>query len=125
MIVDEKKPVAAPRYITRDWSDPGHEHCDAGTMTITPHVRNLDLTVFVKVGHDGSDGRLDAMSAWFDAAEVSQRGDDTDRAVAAHAEVSDIVEEQHAGHATVVDWCAQQRADERFREIGRASCRER
>ncbi len=51
------------------------------------------------------------------AAEMGERRDEADGAVAAHAEVSDVVEEDHAGGAARIDGLAEQGADD---EIGTA-----
>jgi hypothetical protein len=45
-------------------------------------------------------------------AEVRKRGDDADRAMSAHAEVSDIVKEDDSGGACLVQGLAQERADD-------------
>ena len=47
-------------------------------------------------GHD-ADGGFDAMIAGLNLAKVRQRDDQADRAMAAHAKVADVVEEDHAG----------------------------
>ena len=47
-----------------------------------------------------------------DAAEVRERDDDADGAVAAHAEVADVVEEDDAGGAGRIGRLAEQRADD-------------
>ena len=52
------------------------------------------------------------MHSGCDCAEVSERGDDADRAVAAHPEEADVVEKNHARRASGDARRAQQRADE-------------
>src|SRR6185369_13304527 len=49
VIVHQKEPVTAPRNISRDGTSIRHEHGDAGEMTITRHVRDLDLAVVVEM----------------------------------------------------------------------------
>ena len=48
-----------------------------------------------------------------DAAHVLERFDQADRAVAAHAEVADVVEKDHSGSGSRIDRFAEQRADDR------------
>ena len=55
------------------------------------------------------------MSAGTDSAKMRQRHADTDRAVAAHADRADIVEENHARRAGRIARLAQQCADEHVR----------
>src|SRR5437867_4941598 len=54
------------------------------------------------------------MLPWFDAAQVRERNDKPDRAVATHAEITNIVEEDNARGARVIVRFANQRADEHF-----------
>jgi len=42
---------------------------------------------------------------------MSQRDNQSDRAVSAHAEVADIIEEDHAGRTGSIDWFTEQRTD--------------
>jgi len=59
-------------------------------------VLNANPTIFMKGGGDDADGRLETMRSGLDASEVSQRGDDADESVAAHAKGADVVEEEDA-----------------------------
>src|SRR5207249_2350918 len=61
---------------------------------------------------DDADGRVEAVRAGGDAAEVGQRDGDADGAVAAHADGADVVEEDDAGDAGRLGRLAQQGADE-------------
>ncbi len=74
---------------------------------------------------DLADRRLDAVHAGTDPPEVCQRGDQADGAVAAHAEVATVVEEDHSGTGFGIDRCAEQGADQyvaaaRFEDAGGA-----
>ena len=50
-----------------------------------------------------------------DPSQMRERHDESDRAVSAHAEIADVVEEDHAGRARGVVRFAQQRADYHIR----------
>ena len=67
----------------------------------------------MKLRGDDADRRLDAVRAALDLAEVFERGDDADQAVAAHVEIAGVVEEDDALLAGRVGRLDQQRADHR------------
>ena len=52
------------------------------------------------------------MLAWLDAAHVEERCDQSNGAVTAHAQVSHIIEENHAGSASRIHRLTQQSADD-------------
>ena len=64
---------------------------------------------------NNADRRLDAMSAGADAIQMRKRGDHTDGPMTAHPEVRDVVEEDHAGYARLINRRAQQRSDNSIR----------
>jgi hypothetical protein len=64
---------------------------------------------------DDSDRGLNAMDAGADSAEMRERGDEADRSVTAHADVADVVEENHSGGTGRIDRIAKQRADDYVR----------
>ena len=53
------------------------------------------------------------MCSGLNAPEMGQGRNDTDRAVAAHPEVRDVIEKQHAGNTGFIERLAQQCPDER------------
>src|SRR5438552_2008350 len=61
---------------------------------------------------DDAHGRRDPMAAWPDPTEMRERHRRTDRSMAAHADVADVVEEDHARSTARIDRLAQQRADD-------------
>ena len=73
-------------------------------------MQTLTEPSVVQGGGDGADRRFDAVLAGSDAPQIGQRCDQADGAVAAHAEVADVVEEDDARRAGRVDRRAQQRA---------------
>ena len=62
-------------------------------------------------GLDQADRRVDQVYALADVAQVTERDHYAHQAMAAHAQVADIVEEDHARRAARVRAFAQQRAD--------------
>ena len=61
---------------------------------------------------DDSDRCFNAMDSGADSAQACERGDEPDSAVAAHSNVSDIIEEDHASGAGFVDRLTEKRADD-------------
>ena len=66
-----------------------------------------------EIDADDSDRRFDPMAPRLEPADMRQRHGEANRPVAAHSEVSDIVEENHGGGARRVIRLAEERADER------------
>src|SRR5688572_2309420 len=96
MTLDQEKPVAAPRNVTDHRSQPDDMNRHVGRQAVTGHVRDLDRSVLAKLRGDHANGRLDSVCSWSNPAEVSERGDDAYRAVPAHAQVTDVIEIDHA-----------------------------
>ena len=87
----KKKPVAAPGDIARDCTG-----LYLAGFAVGRHIAEADPPFPMQPSGDHADGGLDAMLSRADKAEVMKGGDETDQAVAAHAEQPDIVEENHA-----------------------------
>ncbi len=109
---DQEEPVAAPGDVAADPADAGHFDADLATVAVGRHVAHADRAVLVEGRLDLADRRLDAVHAGTDPPEVCQRGDQADGAVAAHAEVATVVEEDHSGTGFGIDRCAEQGADQ-------------
>ena len=116
MIGDQEKPVAAPRDVAGDGADAGH--VDRRPPSLSRQLGTL-VTETSPSGcssrGDDADGRIDPMRAGADPPEVRERGHEADRAVAAHADVADVVEEDHAGGARGVLRRDEQRAHQHVR----------
>src|SRR5262249_50758446 len=61
VIVDEKKPVAAPGDVARHWSNVLNVDGYTREISVTRHVRDLDFAVFVEMRHDDANRSLNAM----------------------------------------------------------------
>src|SRR2546430_1658768 len=96
MIADKKKPVAAIRDIPDDGAIAVHIDRDVLCVTITRNICDRDRAVTVELGVDGARGRFYLVSTRSDAADIFERFDQADRAVAAHAEITDVVEKDDA-----------------------------
>src|SRR5579884_3426005 len=97
VIVDQEKPVAAPGDIA---SDPAvaihfHHHLPGGPKA--GNILHRHLARIVECGFHNAYGRLNPVLAGLDSTQVSQSRHQPDRAVAAHSQISDIVEEDDAG----------------------------
>jgi hypothetical protein len=111
MITDQKKPVATPSYIASHLPMTWHVDEHAGSFAIAHNVVHRDGTVRVQDRAHCSDGCLNPMLARSYAFHMGQRGHKTDRAVAAHAQITYIVEKDHSGRTAPIDGLAQQCAD--------------
>lgn len=89
----EKKPISTPGDITADRS--GTRNFDGERAFGPPawDVCHRHLAVFVQGGSDNTNGRLDAVPAGMNAAHVGESGNEPNGSMAAHAEVTDVIEE--------------------------------
>ncbi len=93
----EEEPVAAPGDIAGDGSDAGDLDGQVVGLAMAGDVGDGDGTVGVEGGGDGADGGVDAECTGVELVEVGEGDNEADGAVAAHAEVADVVEEEDAG----------------------------
>ena len=111
---DEEEHVAAVGDVARDAAERRdvdlHVALDAPAGDV---VERHEAVVGEHDRHD-ADRRLDEVLAGTDATEPVQRLDQPDHPVPAHPEHEGAVEEDHAGHAALVDGRGQQGADHRL-----------
>ncbi len=115
MLSDQKKPVATPRHIARHHAVAVHVHRHIVMMAVGRHVVDRDAGVGMQLNAHNANRRIDAVPAHGEAAEESERGDHADHAVAAHAQVADIVKEDDCRAALGIVRRAQQRAHHHVR----------
>ncbi|MDQ1132240.1 hypothetical protein QE386_000835 [Pseudoxanthomonas winnipegensis] len=111
----DEEPVAAPGDVAGDLAVAGDLHGHRGGVAIALHVVDRDPAIGLQRGADRADRRLDQVLARTDPAELGQGPHHADRAVPAHAQVADVVEEDHAGAGIGPTRRQQQRADHRVR----------
>src|ERR1700722_4925797 len=112
MLGYQKKPVATPGDITRHPPDAGHRHCDVRCAAEACHVANLDLAVGVQTCLYRTARSINFYTPRRNGAVVRKRGDEPDRAVPTHAEITDVVEEYDADLAIGAMRLAEERANE-------------
>src|SRR6185312_529043 len=109
---DEEEPVAAPCDIAGHHTMRGYFDGHVRRVTETGHVGNRHAVPVVQLDGHHADRRLEAMHAGPDATEMRERHREPDRAMPAHADHADVVEEDDARGARPVDGLAQQRTDD-------------
>jgi hypothetical protein len=112
---NQKKPVAAPRHVAGHRSDSGnlHLHCLFGAPA--GNICDGHFPVFVQSGAHNTYRRFNPMLARLDSSHMRERYDQTDGPVAAHAEVTHVIEKNGASRALFVVWFHQQGADNDIR----------
>ena len=89
----EKEPIAAPSDVTDDRADAWNFDGNRCLSPVAADILHRDVAVRLESDFYIPDGRFEAMHARFDAAEVSERGNNPDRAMPTHAQVAGVVEE--------------------------------
>src|SRR5215471_8975930 len=115
MIIDEEEPVTAPGDVTSDSAKSVDLNCYLTRRPVADYIVKCDSARLVQYCFDLANRRLDFVLAGADSSQVSQRDQQTNRAVTAHAQVGRFVEENHARRARRVNWLAQQRSHYRTR----------
>jgi len=118
VVLDEKEPVAAPGDVSFELPVTGDVYGNGGSKTIAWDVRDGDPAIFVEMGRNSAYWGFDLMLSRADSAHVSESRDEADGSVAAHSEVSDIVEEDDSGGGCGIDWFAEECADDDFGSAG-------
>jgi type I restriction enzyme M protein len=94
--------VAAPRHVPSDGADARHVDRDGLLRAPARDVCYGDVAIWMQRGRDDADRRLYLVFARLNAIQVCQRGYESDRAVAAHAEIADVVEEDGTSEASLI-----------------------
>src|SRR5262249_48056354 len=110
VVVAEEKPVPAPGNVARHPAVPLDLNAHVRRPPKTRDVPYGDRTRVVQPGRDDADRRFQTMHSRPEETEVGERRHDADGAVSTHAEVADVVEEDHAGRTAGLRWRAKQRA---------------
>src|SRR5262245_8679262 len=112
VVLGEKEPVAAPRDVPGNAAQTGH--LDRRGLLAAParHVLHRDSPIRAQRGGDDAHRRVQAMLARLDASQVRERHHEADGAVAAHADHANVVEEDDARSAALLERRHEKRADD-------------
>ena len=103
VFADQKEPVAAPGDIADHPAIARHLHLDRLAITVGRHIAHADRAILVQGGGHRAHRCFDPVLARADTAQISQGYHQADGAVAAHAQVTAVVEEDYPGTGTGVD----------------------
>jgi len=115
VLSNEKEPISCPRDISSEGSITRHVDGRAGAQTETGDIGDGYPSVLVELRGNCADWRFNAMLAGLDAPHVSERGDQADGSVAAHAEIAYVIEEDDARGRFGIDGIAEQGTDDDLR----------
>src|SRR5579884_39 len=115
MIFNQKEPVPSPRDITRHSTIIAHLHTHIFGIAISRHIVNSNPTIRKQFCRHHTYRRLDAMQAWLDAPQKSQRRDEADGAMPTHSQIGNVVEENNTSTTNGVPWFAEQRTNDHIR----------
>lgn len=124
-IVSQEKPIATPSDVARDFSETFQFDRDASSRAVAGDIENGDFVIFVKQRFNDADRSFNPVQTGLDSAEILQRNREANRAMPAHAKVTDVIKEDHSGAARWVARLAQESAHDgigaaRFVHDGRA-----
>ena len=114
VICGDEEPVASPGDVASDEAAFWYRYGYRFTVSVAGDVFDRDCTVGMQLGNDDADGRFDAVYSDGDAAEMGERGDKADGAVAAHAKGTDVIKEDDGSSVRGAGWRAEECADDDF-----------
>ena len=118
VVFHQEKPIAAPGDVAGDQPQAGHGNGDGRMGAPGGHVQHGNLAIGVKGGGDGADRGLDFMNPGLNPAGVGEGDHKTDGAVAAHAEITDVIKENDTGGARGILGLNEQAADHNIGAAG-------
>ena len=90
---DKEKPISTPCDVSDDNSAFGYIDLYFCRISICRNIFNRDVIRRVEVDFDFADGGLQEVNTCPNSTHIGQSGRNTDGTVAAHAEISNVVEE--------------------------------
>ena len=108
-VMREKKPVAAPSDVSSNLPVAIDRNFNAGSVAIGRNVVHRHLASLVQDSLDRTHGGLQAMRTGADLAKVGERHGHSDGPVPAHAEQTDVVEENDARRIPWLERLAEKR----------------
>ena len=112
VILYQEEPVSSPGHITSHLAMAGHTYCDASSAAIARNIVDGHFTTFMQDCADHAYTRLNAMLAGKNTSEIFEADHQANRSMAAHAKVSNIIEEDDTGGAGRVYRFTQQSSDD-------------
>ena len=110
MFAHQEKPVSAPGHIAHHLANAGHGDGHAGAAAIAGYVADGNAAAGVEPSIHHAANRFQAAGIVPKPAQVLKRNHHADGAMAAHAQIADVVEVNHGGVAGGVAGLAQERA---------------
>src|SRR6185503_7321027 len=110
--LDQEEPIAAPGDVAAHFTDARHLHDDLLVLAEAHDVGDRNLAVCVQHRVHRADRRIDLYQPGLHLSGERERRHKADRAVAAHAEVADVVEEDDTEAAIAAVGRTQQRTDD-------------
>jgi hypothetical protein len=110
--LDQEEPIAAPGDVAAHFTDARHLHDDLLVLAEAHDVGDRNLAVCVQHRVHRADRRIDLYQPGLHLSGERERRHEADRAVAAHAEVADVVEEDDTEAAIAAVGRTQQRTDD-------------
>src|SRR5262245_29882497 len=112
MLLEQKEPISTVRDIAGDATDSGNIYNYSLCLAVRRDVYERYRAIRMQVRRDDTDGRLDAVFARLDAAEVRERCDQPDGSVSAHADAAGVIKKNYTRGARSTRWLDEQRADQ-------------
>ena len=114
-VIAQKEPVPAPRDVARHRSPFRQSDLYVLVSSMARDIDDGNPAIAMETGGHDADGRVDLVNAGRDPPQMGQRRDDSDGAVAAHSQISGVVEENDARRAAFLVRLYQHRPDQDIR----------
>ena len=95
---NQEEPVTSPRDIAPNRSQPRNLDANLGGLPITRNIGEGDSSIRVQRRRHRAHRGIQEMVTGFDSAQVGEGHHQANGPMTAHSEVSDVVEENDAGH---------------------------
>ncbi len=115
VMMNKIKPVPSPGNVTNDLANFWNLNRDIFAISIARNIIEGDaILAMIRERHD-ADGSFKPMTTGSNSTEMRERDRSADRAVPAHSEISDVIEENDSRHTCRVGRLAQPTTDEYIR----------
>ena len=103
MIANQKNQLPPHADVAVHDAGPFHSDGHPGCMPIAGHVFDFDRFASLIFETHDTNGRIEKVLPGLDSPQMRERDREADRAVAAHVQHADIVEEDYSGNAALAD----------------------